>query len=66
MVCVLSLLMAVPVLVPLRAPMPVGVVRGTAGLLLIAAFGLALWVRWDAPAASIATYEQVRSLGEKG
>jgi hypothetical protein len=66
MVCVLSLLMAVPVLVPLRAPMPVGAVRGTAGLLLIAAFGLALWVRWDAPAASIATYEQVRSLGEKG
>lgn len=66
MVCVLSLLMAVPVLVPLRAPLPVGAVCGTAGLLLVAALGVALWVRWDAPAASIATYEQVRNLGEKG
>ncbi len=66
MVCVLSLLMAVPVLVPLRAPLPVGTVRGTAGLLLVAALGVALWVRWDAPAASIATYDQVRNLGEKG
>jgi hypothetical protein len=66
MVCVLSLLMAVPVLVPLRAPLPVGRVRGAAGLLLVAALGVALWVRWDAPAASIATYDQVRNLGEKG
>ncbi|MBO9726469.1 MAG: M20/M25/M40 family metallo-hydrolase [Novosphingobium sp.] len=66
MVCLLSLLMAVPVLVPLRAPMPVGVVRGIAGLLLVVALGVALWVRWDAPAASIATYEQARSLGTKG
>jgi hypothetical protein len=66
MVCLLPLLMAVPVLVPLRKPLAPGTVRATAGVLLILALGVALWVRWDAPAASVPAYEQARSLGVKG
>jgi len=66
MVCLVPLLMAVPVLVPLRRPLPKGAARGAAAALLVLAIGIALWVRWDAPAASVAAYDQVRKLGVKG
>lgn len=66
MVCLVPLLMAVPVLVPLRRPLPKGAARGAAAALLVLAIGIALWVRWDAPAASVAAYDQVRKLGLKG
>lgn len=66
MVCVLPLMMAVPVLLPLRAPLSPGMIKGVSIVSFFLAVGLVLWVRWDAPAASIAAYEQVRMPGVKG
>ncbi|MDF2639634.1 MAG: peptidase [Novosphingobium lindaniclasticum] len=63
MVCILPLMMVMPVLVPLRAPLSQGLMKGLSMALLVLAVGVALWVRWDAPAASIAAYEQVPAPG---
>ena len=60
MVAVLPLAIAVCALVPLRPALSLRGSQGLAALLLLVAFGMALWVRLDAPAPTIAAYTDQR------
>lgn len=60
MVAVLPLAIAVCALMPLRPALPLRGSQVLAALLLLMAIGVSLWVRLDAPAASIAAYSDAR------
>lgn len=60
MVAVLPLAIAVCALVPLRPALSLRGSQVLATLLLLAAIGIALWVRLDAPAPTIAAYTDAR------
>lgn len=57
----LPLALAAAVLLPMWVPMPRRALRGAVAGLLMAALGMALWVRLDAPADTIAAYADGKS-----
>ncbi|MEE4452695.1 M20/M25/M40 family metallo-hydrolase [Novosphingobium resinovorum] len=65
-VAVLPLALVCLLFLPLRPLLPAIAARLAAGAFLLLAVGMALWVRWDAPAPTVPIYSQVRELGVKG
>ncbi|WP_395394766.1 M28 family peptidase [Novosphingobium sp. BL-8A] len=60
MVAVLPLAIAVCALLPLRVPLSLRGSQALAVLLVMASIGVALWVRLDAPAPTVAAYTDAR------
>ncbi len=60
MVAVLPLAITVCTLVPLRGPLSLRGTQALAVLLMLVSIGVALWVRLDAPAPTIAAYTDAR------